>query len=373
MWLLFTAPAALGGPAVTLDDPADDDRGPGHYVYPSGSRFGRGQLDLRRFEVIDRADHAELRITVAAPPKKPIEAHNAVGGQVDLSNGIYIQNIDVYVDMTPGVGLIEGLPGRRVAFHPEQGWELAVVLTPQPYGLRSVMEDWGLPGTQVYVPTGVIHEGPTFVARVPHARLGGPVRPEWGWAVAISGATWAQNFELTDRLVDDHQLDAYTLPVHTVPQDDAFGGGTVGGVHPQVIDILTPPGVTQKQLLSAHDAAAKRFATVAMVYPHPEKAAAAGHGVTPDRFAGVTPADGSTAAPAARPRVRDVLETTVVIVDPPAGLAAYKLGVVLDADDRPVGKVVVTAIRSEFVTASIVEGLDAIREGMAVRFPQPQE
>lgn len=367
--------ASAADPGFAITDPADDDRGPGHYVHPSGSRFARGLFDLRRFEVVPRADHVELRITVDRPPQKPMEARVSGAQALELSNGIYVQNIDVYVDMTPGIGEVEGLPGRRIAFHPKQGWELAVTLTPQPYAARAVMRDWGLPGNQVYVPADVFHEGPTFVARVPHARLGGPPSPAWGWAVTIGGATWEKSFAIADRIADRHALDAFTLPVHTVAQDEAFGGGTIGGLHPQVIDILTPPGISQQRLLSSHDKAARRWATVAMVYPDPAAAEAAGHAVTLTDIA-PTPAAAPDAAPASA-RIRDVLETTVVIVDPPAGLTPYRLVEVLDTDGQPVGKLVVTAIRSEFVTATVVEGLGAIRPGMAIRVPEkpsdPQE
>ncbi len=360
------APAAdLGGP-IALEDPADDDRGPGDYVYPSGSRFQRGAFDLRRFEVIVRGDHSELRVTVGQPARKPIEARISDARAIELKNGIYVQNIDVYIDMTPGMGQVEGLPGRRVGFHPTQGWEMAVVLTPMPYGVRAVMGDWGLPGSQVFVPADVYHEGPTFVARVPHARLGGPPQASWGWAVAVGGATWEKSFAVLDRVTDRHALDAYTLPVHTVAQDDAFGGGLIGGNHPQVVDILTPAGLDQYRLLASHDPKTQRLATVPMVYPDPAAATAAGHAVKlPDLAPDAAPAE--AAPPTAR--IRDVLETTVVIVDPPEGVAPYRLVEVLDDEGAPVGKLVINAIRSEFVTATVVEGLGAIRPGMAVRLP----
>lgn len=368
LWLAPFPASAAPGTSVSLDDPAGDDRGPGHYVYPSGSRFARGAFDLRRFEVVPHGEYTELRVTVARPAQKPIEARVSDAQAIALDNGIYVQNIDVYVDMTPGMGQVEGLPGRRIGFHPDQGWELAVALTPLPYAARAVIEDWGLAGTQVYVPADVYHEGPTFVARVPHDRLGGPPQASWGWAVTVSGATWEKSFAVLDRITDRHRLDAFTLPVHTVAQDDAFGGGTIGGLHPQVIDILTPAGLSQKQLLSAHDAETQRFATVAMVYPDPEAAAAAGHAVQlPLAPTGAGGATTPEKAPVAR--IRDVLETTVVIVDPPDGLAPYTLVEVRDGEGARVGKLVITAIRSEFVTATVVEGLGAIRQGMTIHVP----
>lgn len=356
--------------AVVLDDPAGDDRGPGDYVHPSDPRFARGLFDLRRFEARPQADHLELRITVGRPVRPPVEPRVSGAATLDLDNGIYVQNIDVYLDLTPGEGITESIPGRRVRFHPKQGWELAVVLTPQPHATRSLLEDWGLPASRVIVPSTVRREGPTLVARLPYDRLGGPPPPGWGVAITISGAAWQESLALLDRLVDTHRLDAYTLPVHTVAESEAFGGGAIGASHPQVIDLFTPPGVTQAQALGGAGPAG--FTTIPMIYPDPAAARAAGFAVELFGGADGTGAIGShaidaTAEPSAR--VRDVLEATVVIVDAPADLAPFRLGEVIGADGARAGKVVITAIHPEFVTATVVEGLAAIRRGMAVRFP----
>ena len=43
---------------------------------------------------------------------------------------------------------------------------------------------------------------------------------------------------------------AHTLPVPTVAENEAFGGGEIGGSHTQVIDIFTPPGHSPRQALT---------------------------------------------------------------------------------------------------------------------------
>lgn len=364
--LCALAAPAQADPVVTLTDPARDDRGPGDYVYPSGAWYARGQYDLRRFEARVVGDDLELRITLDSPVRALVEPRTNAATTLDLQNGLYVQQIDIYLDTAPGrgTGFTAGIPGRRVDFDPEQAWDHAIVLTPQPYKARALLRDWGLPGAHVSVPTGVYHEGPTVIARVPLDRLGGPPEAHWGYAITICGASWDHSFQAVDRLADDHRLDIYTLPVHTVAESAAFGGGEIGARHTQVIDTFTPPERTQKSVLGGR-------ATLAMIYPDPAAARARGVVTTP---APAPPSDPeSDPEPTTGPAVASVLDTTVVIARPPAELAPFRLGEVIGPDGARVGKLVVNVIKPEFATATIVEGLGAIHAGMAVRFPDAQE
>lgn len=364
--LCALAAPAHADPVVTLTDPAHDDFGPGDYVYPSGAWYVRGQYDLRRFEARVVGDDLELRVTLDSPIRPPIEPRTNAATTLDLQNGLYVQQIDIYLDTAPGrgTGFTAGIPGRRVDFDPEQAWDHAIVLTPQPYKARALLQDWGLPGAHVTVPTGVYHEGPTVIARVPLDRLGGKPEPHWGYAISVCGAAWDHSFQAVDRLVDDHRLDIYTLPVHTVAEDAAFGGGEIGARHTQVIDAFTPPERTQKSVLGGR-------ATLAMIYPDRAAAEARGVVTTPAPAAPATPTSDPDAPTG--PAVASVLDTTVVITRAPADLAPFRLGEVIGPDGAPVGKLVVNVIKPEFVTATIVEGLGAIHAGMAVRFPGSKE
>lgn len=381
--------------SVSLDDPRYDDTGSGRYVYPSGGSYRPGQFDLRRLEVSADGDDIVFRVSLAAPLRKPAGARVSDARALELRNGIYVQNVDIYVDSIPGVGrgFTDGIPGRRISFDPAQAWDVAIVLTPQPYPVRAIVEDWHPAGPQVVVPANVRSAGSTLVARVPAERFGGPLDAGWGFAVTVSGAAWQPSFDAVDRLTGTHRLDAYTLPVHTVAEDGAFGGGTVGGNHPQVIDILVPPGVSQKATLGAHDARSGRLARVPMVYARPEAARALGvppaalafaprsptparsaaSGVPASALAGLSADSPTPVGGSAESHIRDVLDTTVVIANPPGGLAQFRLAAIHGPDGARVGKVVVMQVHPEFVTATIVEGLGAIRKGMAVRFTDPEE
>lgn len=358
---LLAAPGipARAAPAIQLTDPAHDDHGPGDYIHPSGRPYARGQYDLRRFEAAVVGDSLELRVTLDAPIHKPVEPRISGARTLALNNGVYVQNIDVYLDTAPGQGFTEGIPGRRVSFAPADAWDHAIVLTPQPYKVRAVLEGWGLAGAHVSVPADVRNEGPTAIARIPLDRLGGPPAPHWGYAITISGARWDDSFAVVDRIADRHRLDAYTLPVHTVAENEAFGGGAIGDAHTQVIDVFTPPGLTQGAALAGR-------ATVPMIRLAPTGAPA------PAAAAPVAPAEATPAAPAAEAgaAIKDILDATVVITGAPP-TAPYRLAEVYAQDGRRAGKVVITAIHPEFVTATIVEGLATIQRGMTVRFPDP--
>ncbi|MEZ4430765.1 MAG: glucodextranase DOMON-like domain-containing protein, partial [bacterium] len=267
---------------------------------------------------------------------------------------------DVYLDTTPGAGFTEGIPGRRVSFAPADAWDHAIVLTPQPYKVRAVLEGWGPPGAHVSVPADVYTQGPTAIARVPLDRLGGPPAPHWGYAIAVSGARWDETLAVVDLLTDERHLDAYTLPVHTVAENEAFGGGALGDAHTQVIDVFTPPGQRQRDALAGR--AILPMNRLEARPPTPPPLAAAAPAEAPPA-AGPTPAD---------PTIKDILDTTVVITGAPP-TAPYRLAEVYGPDGRRAGKVVVTAIHPEFVTATIVEGLATIQRGMTVRFPEPAQ
>ncbi|MCB9530041.1 MAG: hypothetical protein H6701_16925 [Myxococcales bacterium] len=347
---------AHAAPVIALTDPAHDDDGPGGYVHPSGRPYARGQYDLRRFEAEVVGDVLELRVTLDAPIRRPIEPRISGARTIALDNGVYVQNIDVYLDTTPGAGFTEGIPGRRVSFAPADAWDHAIVLTPQPYKVRAVLEGWGRAGAHVSVPADVVDEGRTAIARVPLDRLGGPPAPHWGYAIAVSGARWDETLAVVDLLTDDARLDAYTLPVHTVAENEAFGGGALGAAHTQVIDIFTPPGLTQRDAL-----AGRAILPMIRLDGRPPAAPAPAAAPAPE----ATPA-------AADPTIKDILDTTVVITGAPP-TAPYRLAEVYDRDGRRAGKVVVTAIHPEFVTATIVEGLATIQRGMTVRFPEPAQ
>ncbi|MFO0583451.1 MAG: glucodextranase DOMON-like domain-containing protein [Anaeromyxobacter sp.] len=393
------SPAAGRGAAaprlvVSFDDPAGDAYGPGSYEPPGDPQFQDGDFDLRRFAVLVDGDDVILEVTLGAPIRRPDAPQRTNSTSIDLLNGIYLQNVDVYVDTDrtrPGAAAC--IPGRRVAFAGNRTWERAVVLTPQPGPARAVIQEaLGPDAARVVVPDGILTRGRTLVARLPAAALGGTPERSWGWSVHVSGARWERSFGVLDRFRDARELDAFTMPVNGVREAYAFGGAPSGQAYPRVVDVLLPPGVDQKKVLGASDARTGAFARVPFVYGDGADPFMPEGGVTPPpATAPSSPGAAASAAPlpeALAPRalprpdaappavhgawtVADVSGDLVTIAGPTAGLAALRIGHVLGPDGATVARVVVGRVVEGGITASVVEGRDRIVRGAAVRFDAP--
>src|SRR5262249_4226544 len=108
--------------------------GPGTYTRPGDSEIVDGDFDLRRFEVWLDGSDAVFKVTLGAPFRQPQVTARTTRTPLPLSNGIYLQNIDIYIDTdrASAAGYVVCIPGRRVRFTEGRTWKVAVVLTPQP-------------------------------------------------------------------------------------------------------------------------------------------------------------------------------------------------------------------------------------------------
>jgi hypothetical protein len=308
---------------------------------------------LRRFAVSVDGSDVIFEVTLGARIRRPQVTRRNNSSELPLWNGIYLQNIDIYIDNNPasGAGLSSGLPGRRIAFADGRTWKRAVVLTPQPGPARSVVEEaLGADATRVIFAEGLRESGRTLIARVPAAALGGPPRPEWGWSVHVSGARWDRSFAVVDRLRGTRELDAFTMPVLALPENWAFGGAPEGEAHPRVIDVLLPPGVDQRKVLGSFDATTGAFARVPFVYQEPPP----------------------PLQPAGPPKtiltVTDVSENLVSVSGPVAALKPMQFGQVLGDDGRPVARLVITQVLEGGVLARPVSSGEKIVRGARVVF-----
>lgn len=367
-------PAAAVRPSyrVSFDDPAGDDRGPGHYIPPSGSWYQRGAFDLRGFEVRKEGRDVVFEVTLGAVLRLPHQVRRTSARTIELDNGLYLQNIDIYIDTdgSPITGTTEVIPGRNVTLEAETPWDKAVLLTPQPALARSVMDGWKY-ASRVLTPNRVTNSGPRIIARVNVDELGEP-GPHWGYAVMVTGALWEETFDVVGRLAGEHKKNVLTMPVLTVAEDQIFGGGELHGLHPWVIDILTPPGKSQSRILSAYDVKLKQLAAVPMVYGQPEahRAAAAAAPKLPSLAPRLPPGVGPDALIL---RVSDVQKDMVVLERDGADVKPFTLGAVLDAEGQTVAQVVVTAVYAKFILVTAVEGAENINIGAAVRFESVKE
>ncbi len=377
MWLV-SARAAAPKLLTRIDDPRYDDRGSGEYIYPTGPWYQRGQFDIRALEVLTKDGMVTFRVTLDFPFRRPDTVMTAGNVALNFENNIYFQNIDIYVDHTPGQGETQGVPGRNVRFKREDGWDFALVITPQPYAVRSVLSDWP-PHTKVVVSDVVQSYGRQVWATVPEMAIGKPLGRKAGYQVAISGALFENNFEVfrwaTDRLIKN----AYTMPVFSVTEQLAFGGGALSRWQPRTIDILAPGGRSQFSILKKFDHDTATVAAIPMVYPRGRPAGAATSS-TSEPLPGLSSASTLGAPPKDEVRsdgtvvasIRDVSDQIAILKRPNADIPLYRLGVVRNLEGEIVGRVVVIAVFAEFIQTTIVEGKGRVRRGYEVRFEPPR-
>jgi alpha-amylase/alpha-mannosidase (GH57 family) len=130
----------LGTTTVLIDivDPANDDHGPGTYVYPSDGVFSPGNFDITNFQVGFDDENVVFRFLLRGP------VDNSWGSP----NGLSLQTLDIYIDKDgDGQGGAAMLPGRNLSLEDGTAWDYAITV-----------EGW-FPG--IFVPG---EEGPQRIA-----------------------------------------------------------------------------------------------------------------------------------------------------------------------------------------------------------------
>lgn len=394
--MLSTAPGARAGdaadlataatPRVRFEDPRYDDRGPGDYIYPTGLWYRRGMFDLRAFEVVTTDRDVTFRLFLELPVERPDQVMINSNQALPLANEIYFRNIDIFVDFAAGTGQTDGIPGRNVRFRPAEAWDFAVIITPQPDLVRQILRGWP-PARQIYVADNVRSRGQEVWVTVPLARVGGVPDADSGYQVVVSGALNRNNFQVFQRVTDAFMVDALTMPVFGVAETQAFGGGDLSRWQPRAIDILTPKGVTQAEVLSHYDHDTRDFAVLPMVYPSGRRPVATTTSSTAGAGAAGRAGDPSpSGAPDVEVRttaqpddgyiyttIREVHDQMAILEARASGIAPYRIGTVVGDQGQELGRVVVNAIYPDFIQATIVQGQDRVERGARVRFDPPKE
>lgn len=346
-----------------LEDPSGDSDGPGGYSPPSDSQVSADDFDLRRFVARLDGEDLVLEVTLGASVRAPGTTQRTNSTPVHLTNGIYYQNIDIYIDMDtrPGLGHSSCVPGRRVAFADGRTWERLIVLTPQPAAAGAVIES-AMPSAigAVVLPSPLTVRGRTIIARVPLARLGGQPAESWGWSVQLSGAAWERNFSLMEELKGSSAPDALTLPVSTTADRWAFGGAPTGRAHPQVVDVILPPGVDQHETLSRFSDGLLGFARIPFVYR-----------VAPSPPSPVVASSPLRLAPA-QIVVADIADELVSLSGQVSDLRPLMIGQVLATDGTTVARVLVTQVMAVGAVATALDHQEKISRGAVVHFAPPR-
>jgi hypothetical protein len=273
-------------PLFTLADPRGDDHGDGDLRYPLRDDMPRGSLDLLLLVAYPEDNGTRFEATFARPIVKP-----QAGWTVDIAGetqaqrarfGFYTFNLDLYVDTdrVQGSGRTETLPGRNLSLALGSAWEKVILLTPRPYDTRDQLRGQWLQAareerqrqqgplgeaaqreveaaverelaTRVFLPTRVRVTGATVEFFVPNDFFGGSPWPEWGYALAATGAFIENKVDLQSLFGKDSPRGLMVLPIAPGDSRERFGGGRLGDPSQSpVVDLMVPEGVTQEQVLA---------------------------------------------------------------------------------------------------------------------------
>jgi alpha-amylase/alpha-mannosidase (GH57 family) len=225
----------LGTTALLLDvdDPSNDDHGPGTYSYPSDAVFSGGNFDILNFQVGYDADNIVFRFQMRGP------VENSWGSP----NGLSVQTFDIYIDQNSGAsGETNFLPGRNLALQEGYAWDFAItvegweagIFTPGEGGPEklasssqfTVLADAGQQKVTIRIPKSILGEDPA----------------EWRYAAVVLGQEGFPSGGVM-RVRD----------VMVVSEQWRFGGAPAGAAnHTRVIDLVWPVEGEQESWLSAY-------------------------------------------------------------------------------------------------------------------------
>ncbi len=216
---------------LQVQDPEEDDYGPGTITYPTDGVFKPGVFDVTAFSV----GYDETNVVFRLQFRGPLE------NVWDSPYGLSLQTVDIYIDQDgPDSGARRLLPGRNAALNPDHAWDYAIWV-----------EGWE-PG--IYVPgetepqqvAGVIPETivdpglAQLTIKVPQEVLGDDPA-SWAYAVTVLSQ---DGFPSTGvwRVRD----------VEPAATQWKFGGAPDDASHTRIIDLVWPVAGQQEALLSVY-------------------------------------------------------------------------------------------------------------------------
>jgi carbohydrate-binding DOMON domain-containing protein len=214
---------------VDVNDPANDDYGPGTYEYPTDGVFVPGVFDLLNFKVGYDENNLVFRAVMRGPVDNPWGA----------MNGLSIQAVDVYIDTD---GLANGTrflrSARNAAIASDHAWDYALTIAGWNYGFFTA----DAPDKASIDVSLTIFTDPgknVMVGKIPLSAIPGDPAT-WAYAVAV--------------LSNDGYGPNSVRDVLPVREQWRVGGGPDDSNHTRIIDFLWPEGgtPTQEEMLSIY-------------------------------------------------------------------------------------------------------------------------
>ena len=204
---------------LEINDPANDDHGPGTYSYPTDNSFKDGLYDILNFQVGEDDENIVFKFTMRGPVDNPWGS----------PSGLSVQTFDIYIDQDGNEkGGKEFLPGRNISLQEEFAWDVAItaegwepgIFLPGETGLEKIA---GAGQFDIQVDPGTRQ----VTIRIPKEILGNNPQ-DWRFAAVVLG--------------QDGYPASGVMRVRDVNPDQAqwrFGGAPEGTTnHTRVIDMV---------------------------------------------------------------------------------------------------------------------------------------
>jgi glucoamylase len=220
---------------VLLDvtDPSNDDNGPGNYAYPTAGDFHAGAFDITDFKVILSTDGSTVTFKLQTRDLSPTFG-SPLGAQLA---DVYVHNPNAApADTSTAASFTQ----RNYTIASGSAWSR--LLEVQGFGQRYIDANSKTVGT-INISANAISRYITF--SVPTASLGGTPGSGWGFTVVLTGQDGfspdqARSFAATPQPFQFGVCATASSDPHCTVDPNTV---------PKAMDILTPPGVLQSDVL----------------------------------------------------------------------------------------------------------------------------
>jgi carbohydrate-binding DOMON domain-containing protein len=228
---------------LTVDDPTEDDDGPGTYTYPMDAVFRPGAFDATQFLVGSDENDIIFQIAIRGP----------LVNDWGSPNGMGILAVDIYIDVDGSAnGMRILLPGRNLAVQSDFAWDYAIFAEGWESALYQATPEGAVSLSESAL---VITSNPgqrRVTIRVPRALIEGDPA-EWAYATIVASQ---EGFPSAGVLrIRDVEAEA---------QQWRLGGGSGNSNATRVIDVLLPADAspTQAELLSTYPPSQEKVDTL---------------------------------------------------------------------------------------------------------------
>jgi len=223
-----------------ISDPVGDDYGSGTYIYPKSEQFKpyEGLFDLTEFKVVDNGENYNLYF-------KFLEVTNPWHAEHGFSH----QLIQLYIDNGEEGGLRTFKKGANVKFEEGHSWNKLVKVTGWTLEVFDYGDDLDKKATVEGDRVKLLADKKTIKVLLSKEEAGDL---ENAYYYLLIGS------------LDGFGYDNYREVTEDV-EGWKFGGGSKSDINPNVLDILVPEGMDQKEVLGAFDLESGELATLRAV------------------------------------------------------------------------------------------------------------